>query len=61
MATWFRYNNFCRVHQTLGVTPAMESGTSDHVWTIDELCGLLPQSFSSTRDMETNLVLKALV
>jgi hypothetical protein len=26
-----------------GVTPAMESGLSDHVWTIEELCGLLPQ------------------
>jgi hypothetical protein len=29
--------NFCRVHQTLRVTPAMEAGLSDHVWSIGEL------------------------
>ena len=28
---------FCRVHQTLKVTPAMEAGITDHVWTINEL------------------------
>lgn len=36
-ALQFAYYNFCRVHQTLRVTPAMESGISDHVWTISEL------------------------
>lgn len=36
-ALWFAYYNFCRVHQTLRVTPAMESGLTDHVWTIAEL------------------------
>jgi transposase-like protein/IS1 family transposase len=29
--------NFCRVHQTLRVTPAMQAGIADHVWTIQEL------------------------
>jgi IS1 family transposase len=38
---WFMYYNFCRVHQTLRVTPAMEAGLSDHVWEIRELVGLL--------------------
>lgn len=33
----FAYYNFCRVHQTLRVTPAMEAGLADHVWTIGEL------------------------
>lgn len=37
VALWFMYYNFCRVHQTLRVTPAMEAGISDHVWSIDEL------------------------
>jgi len=60
VAIWFMYYNFCRVHQTLRVTPAMESGLSDHVWTIEELCGLLPQPISSIREAEKNLVLKAL-
>jgi hypothetical protein len=35
--------NFCRIHQTLRVTPAMEAGLSDHVWEIDELVALLPR------------------
>ncbi len=34
---WFAYYNFCRIHLTLRVTPAMESGITDHVWTIAEL------------------------
>lgn len=33
--------NFCRVHQTLHVTPAMEAGLADHVWEIEELAALL--------------------
>ena len=31
--------NFCRVHGSLRVTPAMKSGLSDHVWGLDELVG----------------------
>jgi IS1 family transposase len=41
VALWFMYYNFCRVHQTLRVTPAMESGISNHVWGIGELVALL--------------------
>jgi transposase-like protein/IS1 family transposase len=33
----FAYYNFCRVHRTLRVTPAMESGITNHVWTIADL------------------------
>jgi IS1 family transposase len=60
VALWFMYYNFCRVHTTLRVTPAMESGISNHVWSIEELCGLLPEAASSARQMEKKLVLKAL-
>jgi len=35
------YYNFCRIHQTLRVTPAMEAGISNHVWSLQELIGLL--------------------
>jgi hypothetical protein len=35
------FNNYCRVHQTLRVTPAMEAKIADHVWDIEELVGLL--------------------
>lgn len=34
------YYNFVRIHQTLRVTPAMEAGISDHVWTFEELAAL---------------------
>jgi hypothetical protein len=33
----FAYYNFCRVHSSSRVTPAMETGIADHVWTIAEL------------------------
>lgn len=34
---YFAWYNFCRVHQTLRVTPAMQSGLTDHVWEMGEL------------------------
>ena len=37
MAVYIAYYNFCRVHQTLRVTPAMEAGITNHIWTIQEL------------------------
>jgi hypothetical protein len=40
VALWFMYYNFCRVRQTLGVTPAMEAGISNHLWSLEELVGL---------------------
>lgn len=41
IALHFMYYNFCRVHQTLRVTPAMEAGISDHTWTSEEIVTLL--------------------
>jgi IS1 family transposase len=41
LSLYFMYYNFCRVHQTLRVTPAMEAGVSDHVWRIEEIVALL--------------------
>jgi hypothetical protein len=43
IALHFMHYNFCRIHQTLRVTPAMEAGIADHVWTLDELVGLLDE------------------
>jgi IS1 family transposase len=37
LALYFAWYNFCRVHQTLRVTPAMEAGIADHIWEIREL------------------------
>ena len=37
LALYFVFYNFCRVHKTLRVTPAMEAGIADHVWSVREL------------------------
>jgi IS1 family transposase len=42
IALFYMYYNFARIHQTLRVTPAMEAGISDHVWSIEEIAALIP-------------------
>lgn len=37
LALYFAYYNFCRVHGSLRVSPAMEAGITDHIWEIKEL------------------------
>jgi len=41
VALHFMHYNFCRIHKTLRVTPAMEAGIADHVWTLEEIINLL--------------------
>ena len=36
-ALHFAYYNFWRIHRTIRVTPAMEAGITDHVWSLAEL------------------------
>jgi|SRR5579859_4199598 len=40
VALHFMHYNFARVHQTLRVTPAMEAGVADHVWSLEEIVNL---------------------
>lgn len=40
VAIHFLYYNFARIHKTLRVTPAMEAGIADHVWTLEEIAQL---------------------
>src|SRR6202011_1304551 len=47
VALYVTHYNFCRVHETLRVTPAMQLGVTEHIWTIGELVdaaleGVLP-------------------
>ncbi|HTB49848.1 MAG TPA: IS1 family transposase, partial [Solirubrobacteraceae bacterium] len=37
----YMHYNFGRIHQTLGVTPAMAAGVTDHKWSLHEIAGLL--------------------
>jgi IS1 family transposase len=41
VALYFMHYNFCRVHKTLRVTPAMQAGLTDHIWEIEELIDML--------------------
>ena len=41
VALHFMHYNFCRIHQSLRVTPTMEAGISDHVWSLEEIVNLL--------------------
>lgn len=45
----FMYYNFARIHKTLRVTPAMEAGVTDHVWSIEEIVRLAPGPVAQKR------------
>jgi IS1 family transposase len=40
VALHYMHYNFGRIHKTLRVTPAMEAGKADHVWSLEEIAGL---------------------
>jgi hypothetical protein len=40
VALHFMHYNFARINKTLRVTPAMEAGISNHVWTLEEIAKL---------------------
>ena len=46
--------NFCRPHKTLSkgypTTPAMEAGVADHVWSVEEVVGLLEREEKAVSD-----------
>ena len=44
VALHFMFYNFGRIHQSLGVTPAMQAGLTDHVWTLEEIAALGDQA-----------------
>ena len=37
LALYFAFYNFCRIHKTLKVTPAMAAGVSDKLWTLEDI------------------------
>jgi hypothetical protein len=41
IALHYMHYNFCRIHKTLRVTPAMEAGISDRVWRLQDIAHLL--------------------
>lgn len=45
----FMYYNFGRVHKSLRVTPAMQAGIADHVWSLEEIAALIPEEAPKPR------------
>jgi len=41
IALHFMHYNFCRIHQTLRITPAMAAGVSEKVWEISDIVALI--------------------
>jgi IS1 family transposase len=41
IAIHYMHYNFCRRHETLRVSPAMEAGIADHIWSVEEMISLL--------------------
>jgi len=49
VALHFMFYNFGRIHKTLRVTPAMEAGISDHVWSLEEIAALVKDEAPAKR------------
>jgi IS1 family transposase len=44
VALHYMHYDFCRIHKTLRVTPAMAAGVTDRLWTIADLAGLVEEA-----------------
>ncbi len=47
VALHFMYYNFCRLHQTLRMSPAMAAGVTNHLWEISDIVKLLEEKESN--------------
>jgi len=43
IALHFMHYNFCRVHRTLKITPAMAAGVTEKLWDIEDIIDLLEE------------------
>jgi IS1 family transposase len=43
VALYMMFYNFGRKHMTLGTTPAVKAGLTDHVWSVEEIIALLEE------------------
>jgi len=41
--------NLCRIHHTLRVTPAMDAGVADHVWSLEEVVALIDKAANGVK------------
>lgn len=50
----FMHYSFGRIHKTLRVTPAMEAGIADHVWSFEDVAALVPEPVAKKRGPYAN-------
>ena len=55
----FMHYNFARIHKTIKVSPAMQAGISDHLWSIEEIVLLVTEPEAKKRGAYKPRVLKA--
>jgi IS1 family transposase len=41
LALYFVHYNFCRIHKTLRVTPAMAAGVTDRLWSLEDIANVI--------------------
>lgn len=41
LALYFAFYNFCRIHKSVRVTPAMAAGINDKLWTMADIVALM--------------------
>lgn len=49
VALHYMHYNFCRIHKSLRVTPAMAAGVTDRVWKIDDIVNLVEQTETKSK------------
>lgn len=49
LSIYFMHYNFVRIHQTLRVTPAMEAGVTDRLWSLEDIVGIVDEWEASQR------------
>lgn len=51
VALHFMHYNFGRIHKAMRVTPAMQAGIADHVWSLEEIAALVPEPVAKKRGL----------
>jgi IS1 family transposase len=54
LSIYFMHYNFVRIHQTLRVTPAMEAGVTDRLWSLEDMVGIVDQWEAAQKENAAN-------
>lgn len=60
VALHYMHYNFCRIHQSLRITPAMAAALTDHVWAVEDLIALIPKPVVGPSRIDQELFKRAL-